>query len=369
MNIANVLISDAWGDVSPEALERGIGGREGALLYLSREWAKLGHKVTNFVNIEAPKRFNEGDGYHEYLPLDGTKAILTYLPYDAVVAWECPSLFNDEEIKNNVGIKICEMQVAHLSPNETKALEKHIDYLAVLSDWHGNLILNTGVNFPKENVVTLPNGVDISRYPKEAFTAKINKKITPEVKFMYSSSPDRGLWYLLQMWPYLREEYPKAELLVCYGAEKWINHIKWAHSRIGEMAVELESLLKQPGVKDLGKIGQDVLSKLQQESDAWIYPLDSIQSTETGCISAIENAAAGNPIITSDADCMEEEFSEVGVIVDLPFEPQKFAEKSIEVLNDQDYVEYLRETARVFAESRDWEVIAKKWLPTLSGQN
>jgi glycosyltransferase involved in cell wall biosynthesis len=362
MNISNVLLSDAWGNVGPDSLNKGIGGREGALIYLSRAWARQGHKVTNFVNTSKGKRFEEdGGGFHEYLPLYSTKPILANLPFDAVVAWEVPSVFDEEEIRENVGLKICEMQVAHLSEDESTAASKYCDYMAVLSDWHGDLIHNSGLDMPKEKFVTLPNGVDISKYPKDVVEKKFSKKIGKNVKFIYSSSPDRGLWYLLQIWPYIRKEFSEAELLVCYGAKKWIEHIKWSHGRVGEMALELEILLDQPGVKDLGKIGQDVLAKLQLEADAWIYPLDSIQSTETGCISAIENAAAGNPIITTDCDCMESEFGDVGVVFELPFEAEDFAGKTIEILNDLPYIQYLRETAREFAEQRDWEVIALQW--------
>ena len=48
MKIAQVIVSDSWGSVTPAALEKGIGGREGAMIYLSRAWAKSGHEVTNF---------------------------------------------------------------------------------------------------------------------------------------------------------------------------------------------------------------------------------------------------------------------------------------------------------------------------------
>ena len=375
MKIANVLISDSWGEVTPEAFNRGIGGREGALIYLSREWARHGHDVSSFVNVEKGKRFNEGRndnlqmGYHEYLPLNLTKPILANFDFDVTVAWECPTVFEDERVRERAGLKITEMQVAHLSGKEEIALEEHCDVLAVLSQWAGDLLLHSGINFPEDQVRVFPNGVDISRYPLEVVQAKYNKQITDAPKFVYSSSPDRGLWQLLESWPYIRKEFPKAELLVCYGLRKWVDHLKWAHNRAGEMAVQIDRLIKQPGVKDLGKIGQDVLAKLQLEADAWLYPLDSIQSTETGCITAVENAAAGNPIITTNCDCMEEEFGKVGTIVKLPFDPEKFATEAIKVLRDEDFMNYQREAGREFAEKRDWRLISEQWLQFFNDQN
>lgn len=383
MKIANIIIADSWGEITPEALNKGIGGREGALIYLSREWAKAGHEVTNFVPVEKGKRFNKessktnsfsneiywGLGYHEYIPLNLTKPMLANFDWDVAIAWECPSVFDDPRVQERTGLKITEMQVAHLSGKEQESLEKNCDVLAVLSQWAGDLLVHSGVDFPKDKIKVFPNGVDITRYPKDFVKQKFNAPVLHNPKFVYSSSPDRGLWQLLQSWPYIREEFPEAELSVCYGVEKWTEHLKWSHGRTGEMAVQITDLMKQPGVTDLGKIGQDRLAELQMEADAWLYPLDSIQSTETGCITAVENAAAGNAIITTDCDCMEEEFGKIGTIVPLPFNPEKYAQEAIKVLRDEDFMNYQREIGREFAEQRDWGLIAKQWLQFFNDQN
>jgi glycosyltransferase involved in cell wall biosynthesis len=393
LKIANVLIADSWGDINPEALEKGIGGREGAMIYLSHEWAKAGHEVTSFVPAETGKRFYAvpdikvtgrfkqheptpvfkkdvpGAGFHEYVPLNLTKPMLANFDWDVAIAWECPTAFDDKRIQDRIKLRITEMQVAHLSNREAQAAERNTHYLAALSDWHGKFLQHSGIEFDDDHVKVFPNGVSIERYPKEAFERKLKTKANQNPRFVYSSSPDRGLWYLLQSWPYIREEFPNAELSVCYGVEKWVELLKWSHGRTGEMALGIEELIDQPGVNNLGKIGQGRLSELQMEADAWLYPLDSIQSTETGCITAVENAAAGNPIITTDCDCMEDEFGKIGTIVDLPITPEEYAAKVIEVLNDQDLVEYQREIGREFAENRDWGLISKQWLQLFNDQN
>jgi len=376
MKIANIIISDSWGEITPEALNKGIGGRDGALIYLSREWAKQGHEVTSFVPVERGQRFGQGyegdfpfSGYHEYIPLNLTKPMLANFDWDVAIAWECPSVFADERVRERIKLKVTEMQVAHLSSYEQQALEKYCDVLAVLSEWAGDLLLHSGLEFDKENIQVFPNGVDIKRYPKEFVEQKLKSPVFDNPHFVYSSSPDRGLWQLLQSWPYIREEFPKAKLSVCYGVKKWTEHVKWAHSRPGEMAVQLIELMKQPGVTDLGKIGQDRLAELQMEADAWLYPLDSIQSTETGCITAIENAAAMNPIITTDCDCMEDEFGKIGTIVPLPFDAAQFAQAAIDVLHDEDFMEYQREAGREFAEKRDWGLISQQWLQYFNDRN
>jgi glycosyltransferase involved in cell wall biosynthesis len=256
---------------------------------------------------------------------------------------------------------MCEMQVCHLHDKEAIAAGENVHFMAALSPWHKGFMVHSGIPVPEDNFVVFPNGINLSRYPRSEFEAKLNRPIGKDPLFVYSSSPDRGLLYLLQSWPYIREAFPEAQLKVGYGATKWTSQIKWSHGKVGEMAVDIEVLMKQPGVEDIGKIGQDVLSMLQMEADAWLYPLDAQSPTESGCITAIENAAAGNPIITTDCDCMEDQFGEVGIIVDLPFNPKVYADTVIETLSDQGYVEFLRNKGREFAETRDWKIIAEQW--------
>lgn len=363
--IANVLVSDSWGEVGPEAIERGIGGREGALLHLSKAWAEEGHQVTNFVNVEKSVRFEEGNkghhGYHEYIPIGIAKHVLGNFKHNVVIAWEMPSIFDDPNISKNTGLRLCEMQVCHLSDKEMLTAGKNLDYMCALSNWHKNFLLHSGLKMDEEKVKIFPNGIDLKRYEKDQIMQKIEKKVPKNAKFVYSSSPDRGLWYLLQIWPYLREEFPEATLDVCYGVHKWTNQLKWAHGKIGEMALGIEILLEQPGVNNLGKIGQDQLSKLQIEADAWLYPFDPMSPTESGCITAIENAAAGNAMVTTDADCMEDEFGKISKIIPLPFQAEHYAEETIGFLKDTPFISYKRDIARQFSEKRDWPVIAKQW--------
>lgn len=344
------------------------------MMYLSREWAKLGHEVTNFVNVQRGKRIVEEPtyptevnkkhpGFHEYLPLNMCRPMLANQEWDAVVAWENPSLFEEPRIRENVKVAVCEMQVAHFAPKEMQAAEMYCDYVAALSDWHAQFLIHSGLDMPEGKVVVFPNGVDITRYDREMVLAK--QTVGPNTHspaFVYSSSPDRGLWPLLQSWREIRRRFPGAELHVAYGVEKLVNILRWSHGRQGEMAVEIERLMSQTGVYDHDKIGQTALSKLQMNATAWLYPLDSLQATETGCITAVENAAAGNPIITTNCDCMEAEFGPIGVIYELPFNPTEYAGAVEYVLRHGDVWKDLSETGRDFAESRTWSRIAPRWL-------
>jgi hypothetical protein len=372
MKIAQVILSNSWGDVSPAAFERGIGGREGALVRLAKEWAKLGHDVTNFVPTQKAVRFDEHtpskavegkwqfelNGFHEYVPANMAKHMFKTFPYDAIVAWECPQVFADDDIIEKQPVRLVHMQVAHLE-NADDA-RKYATGIVALSEWAKDFLIHSGSGH--DNMYVRPNGVDIASYP-------LVKKNPNGIKAVYSSSPDRGLWHLLKMWPDIRSIDKKASLLVAYGARGFTDQMRWAHSRIGQMSLEIEELLDQPGVTDVGKIGQKDLSKLQLQSNFWLYPCDSIQATETGCITAIENMAAGNACIMSDADCLESEFKEVADIIPLPFDSDKYIESLSLALSVPHDINRLVRKSRAFAESRDWSKIAPTWIDLFRGDH
>jgi glycosyltransferase involved in cell wall biosynthesis len=216
----------------------------------------------------------------------------------------------------------------------------------------------------RNNVRTLPNGIQLDRYKTDTYGDWKNKKSKPgkNWKFVYSSSPDRGLWHLLKAWPEIRKLNPKAELRVGYGVKNWTEVVKYSHGKVAEMAVEIEIMMDQEGVKDIGKIGQGKLAALQINADAWLYPFDPIQPTETGCITAIENAASGNPLITTDADCMKSEFEDYGVIVPLPFTVESYVGAIEEVMTDIDKYQELQQKGYELAKNRNWSDIARDWI-------
>lgn len=363
MKIAQVLNSNSWGEVGPEKLDEGIGGREGALLRLSREWARMGHEVTNYVTENTAKRYAEDDGFHEYIPARISKLGLATFPYDAVVAWECPSIYADPRIAEKQKVRLVEMQCAHLpGRDEVFAAVNFATGVCTLSEWHRDFMVHDslGEKVPQSRLHVLPNCVDLAMYPTEQDPG-YKFDVTPR-KFVYSSSPDRGLLHLLELWPEIRSRWPDSELYVGYGAKDWISQAVWSHNRTGEMALRIAELISQDGVVDIGKVGQRYLAALQREATLWLYPLDSIQPTETGCITAIEAMASYCPVITTDCDCMAEEFGDVGICVPLPFDGAKFVQAIEYVLGDREVYTRMATEGRAFAEKRQWTLVAEEWI-------
>jgi glycosyltransferase involved in cell wall biosynthesis len=354
VKIANILAHDGWGGIDSKSLERGIGGREGALIRLSREWARQGHEVTNFVATKKPERLYEGDGFFEFAPVAMAKTMLATFPYHACVSWETPMVFADQRIVEKNPVRLIEMQCAHIDLSQQDAANEFSTGVIGLSQWHVDFLEHQGINGP---FYVLPNGVDLEHYP-----LRERKGIPRSHKFAWTSSPDRGLHHLLRLWPTIRNEWPDAELYVGYGASKFLLPAMWAHKKIAEVAVEIISLLKQPGVIDAGQMSQKDVAALQRQCCALPYTCDPAAPTETGCITVIENFAAGNPVVTTDADCLAEEFESAAMICPLPFEPAEYMSALYNVLTDKKLYVELAGLGREFAEGRQWKDISLKWI-------
>jgi glycosyltransferase involved in cell wall biosynthesis len=124
---------------------------------------------------------------------------------------------------------------------------------------------------------------------------------------IYSSSPDRGLDVLLELWPEIRRRVPGAELHVFYGWEVYDRFAERSHVLRG-YKVLLYHLVdaaggEAGGVFMRGRVSQPALHAEMQRARVWSYPT---AFHETSCIGAMEARAAGLPIVTSDLAALSE---------------------------------------------------------------
>lgn len=360
MKIAQFIGPISWGDLTPDTMkEKGLGGRETALIQLSEAWAEAGHEVINFVPVERPRSYykDKSGGVSHYVNHALCRPYLESLGSDVMVSWEEPRIFGNEEIRERVGLSVIEMQVAHLPTS--KELDEAVDNYAVLSGWAGDFLCQQDPNISKDKIVVFPNGVDIERYSNK--TADFGLREGP-AKFYYSSSPDRGLNHILRIWPRIREEFPDSELHVAYGIEAWVDNVKWSHTMQCETALDVAEGVNQPGVVYHGKIGQKPLAAMQEASTALLYPCDTMSPTETGCITVVEAGASKSPAIITDADCLGSEFSETAAITPLPFNEDEYIGSIIDVVGDSEVYKRYQELGYHLACERHWPRIANQWL-------
>lgn len=371
LTIGVFLPQSPWGSIDETAMEKGLGGRETALVHLALAWAKLGHDVYAFVPRDDIDILDHpSGGCVRWIPNRMTLDITNAVQPDLFVSWEDLDVL--ARLANTYyGITAVEMQVAHLNEHPEVAASEVTDYVCVLSQWAGEFIRKQHPDIEKAACPVFANGIDISRFPEEAVTAIDNKEMGEDwrrlkYKFIYSSSPDRGLHHLLKMWPGIRDsvqsEYgAEAELHVCYGIENFIEHSRWSHREDGQRALIIEELIEQPGVIYHGKIGQSELAQLMIECDLMLYPADTISPTETGCISIVEALAAGTPVVTTDCDCIGPDYHKVTEQVPLPLDYQQYIIAVLDALEPEYYLS-LQKDGIEFAKKRDWDVIAQQWI-------
>lgn len=121
-------------------------------------------------------------------------------------------------------------------------------------------------------------------------------------RVVYTSSYDRGLEHLLEMWTAVRQAVPDAELHVYYG---WHLFDKFYANNPSSMKWK-EKIVKgmnQEGVADHGRLPQPLLQKELEQSGIWAYPT---HFGEINCISAIKAQACGcEPVVVNYAALKE----------------------------------------------------------------
>ena len=146
---------------------------------------------------------------------------------------------------------------------------------------------------------------------------------TPAVKrnpkrIVYSSSPDRGLTTLLEMWPAILAEEPEAELHCYYGFDNWEKSVSmglrtevpWlSETALRRLKHQLRTL---PRVTMHGRVSPEALAREFLTSGVWAYPT---WFAETHCITALEAQAAGLYIVTTPVAALNETVADRGVRV------------------------------------------------------
>lgn len=242
----NFLVNPVVGGWEPT--DTRLGGTEESVVRWSEELASRGHKVWVFRNGRQDMNIYGGKPPAEWA-----------YEHNGVHYWS-RSYHDGGDATINIKsseIKPDKVPMFYLT-NETDATRLDLSaYEAVI--WPSQWAVD---NIPVNNkTVILPHGYD-------------SEKIKPGVKIpkqcLYASSPDRGLDYLLRVWPEVRKLHPDATLIVTYGAPA------------------------QPvdGVMFMGDVDEDTMNELYATSDVWVHPcsggelygITGIKAQAAGCV-------------------------------------------------------------------------------------
>jgi glycosyltransferase involved in cell wall biosynthesis len=156
------------------------------------------------------------------------------------------------------------------------------DYVLSLSPFHRDFLASSqGV--PRNKIVLTRNGI-----APEKWNGLGNQAKNP-MKFVYVSSPDRGLDRCMKILDLVREKYP-VELHVYYGLE---NLYKYGMSERADILKKM--MVERPWVHYHGFTEQKAMYNACADASVLCHPNDFI---ETFCITALEMPMSGIYMIT-----------------------------------------------------------------------
>lgn len=346
---------EQWEKWGADTLDKGMGGSEEAIVYLSRQLAWLGYDVT--IYNERTEEYI--DKFFESPLGTGQEAHVTYKPwptfnpedeFNVFIAWRQPMFAPALKIKARVkGVDMHDSPGGHQAIPE-KAIEGN-DLFFFKSEFQRK----QAPQVPDEKCVVIPNGI-----------VQFNQKVKRNPhKVIYASSADRGLDVLLEMWPDIKKEVPDVELVWPYGWNSYdalhkgsTEHGKWKWNVVRKMA--------DVGAKELGRLSHEDLAKEFLSSGVWAYPTSF---WEIDCITAKKAQAGGVEPITSGYAALQESVlkheEEIEDIHDKPKELEKFKKRVIHALKNPVSEDKRKEIADKIINKYGWDKIAQQWKEVL----
>lgn len=351
-----------WGKLNPKSLTKAVespAGTELAMMGVARGLARKGHRVTVFAQTEG----GTFDGV-EYISADLALPLLTSLESDVVVSWQDASVFL-HPLKTK--LRVLMSQSAHL--NLGQATDK-VDRYFGISRFSAQTLLDSDAYAQPEKMWVTRNGILLQRFPLDYTSTEEDVRFYKKPhSLLWTSSPDRGLHHLVDIFAKVREQVPDAALTVCYNFDKTLQGFKSgmpgsAFVRNLEYAAQLK---KTPGVRVLNHVSQPEIARLLTETAVLAYPCDPIRVTETYCIAVTEAMAAGCACVLSDADCLPENYGQAAVILPRPIDHDAWAETIVSLMLNPGAQYALAQKGLALAALCDFDMVAGEWADMFAG--
>lgn len=327
----------------------GIGGSETCAAMLAEELIKLNYRVVLIGDCQGQEANINGVEYLDFRKFDAFKRI-NYVDFFISSRTTDPLSHSIRNGRNFVWVHDIWLSQSGSIPNSHK-----VDKFICLSPWHRDFF-SQHHNIPIDRIHIQGNGLNTHNYEN------LNLERDP-YRLIYSSSPDRGLLTLLEMFPRLKSNFPELSLHVFYGFYNWEEAIK-ARKNPEEMAMlqKIKNLMLQDGVVYHGRVSQKQLALEQSKSSIWAYPT---WFTETYCITALEAMLSGAiPVVTPVAALNTTIPDDCGVKVKNsgPAGYVEIESAIVNLLKNFERQQNYRKRGKDYVKSQcSWESVARQW--------
>ena len=355
LKVVHVLIDTAHGPLSFDDMASGgriVTGSEQAMLYLAKAQVASGHSVSMYFPTDRPGLVGGVNCFDVRAEWPRLRRLGSA---DVVISWVSSDPLRQAPAS---ALRIYSLQINDWLLNASRYWE-FVDVFVAVSESHlGWLRKEPGAPPTEMPWEVIPNGVDLSRFSTQS-------RRVPR-RCVYLSSPDRGLHWLLWMWPEIRYAFPDAELHVFYAVQSWLDGLSLVNSEVGLRAkyvLRKRDELASHGVIFRGGIAPVDLARELAMADVLLYPYDPVRPTEGFGSAVLEACAAGVVPVITDADALGEVYETSGAVMVHHTGGGKwvdsFLDTALSVLkSDRDE---LREGLQTFAKQFEWALVAEQW--------
>ncbi|MBK17233.1 MAG: hypothetical protein CMM52_00130 [Rhodospirillaceae bacterium] len=339
--MADIVMADDGISFDGASLERGpLGGAETAFLSLAVALAKRGHNVRVFNKCETTMEKNGvkwtplSDGIPDYCDLyiaNRSDKLLTQAPDTrSTVFW----IHNPAQylLKYRYLSKIWRRK-----PSIVFSGEFHRDSYPGWAPDGGREIIPYGIS--------------------EEFRTVSPASNLPPPRAIFTSNPERGLSWLLDIWSdYVIPELPEAELHVYSGTSTYGSHGE-ARSQNMKPILEKAAELSNRNVKLCEPVSKEALAQVFSESRVLLYRGDP---GETFCLAVGEAQAAGVPAVVQDIGCVAERIvdGQTGFVTN---SDEDFAKAAITLLADDTLWRKHNQAALAIQRQWSWDDAAESF--------
>lgn len=318
----------------PDSIHSGITGSEEAVIFMAKELARLGYRVTVFGHPPRGSSHALDGANPRYVSHEHT----IDRPFDITVCWRWPtigSLIREKGLAKKI----------YLWPHDTldeSTSSEGFDDVLWLSEWQREQWVSVCPAFARFTKI-FGNGIDPGQFQPP------QSRQNP-YSCIYGSNYARGLEVLLRIWPTIKEHFPLATLAIYYGWQHW-----------GLLPPERETWMRDaierlPDVQEHGLVSHEELNRAYAKTSFWTYPCIM---PETFCITALRAQLSGAvPVIL--------EGSALRRTVRSGFKCQRLEDYPRLLLLALSKAEAIAEDARAslgrfVLEEYTWEKMARRW--------